>query len=196
MTLMCMVVSLSFNAFFPTLSATMGYSRTGTLLLCAPPWAFATVVAFVVTRHSDKSGERFWHIVVPLIVGLVGFVLATSTMNTAARYISLFLMAQSYAAFITFLAWVSNSISQPPAKRAVALAVVNSVSQVGNVIGSYAWPIKWGPTYAHSYAICILTNGLTIVMCWVFRRHLIKLNKREEDREKKEGREVGYRYLL
>jgi len=31
-----MVVSLSFNAFFPTLSATMGFSRTVTLLLCAP----------------------------------------------------------------------------------------------------------------------------------------------------------------
>jgi hypothetical protein len=50
LTLMCMVVSLSFNAFFPTLSATMGYSRTGTLLLCAPPWVVATAVAFVVTR--------------------------------------------------------------------------------------------------------------------------------------------------
>lgn len=44
------VVSLSFNAFFPTLSATMGYNRTITLLLCAPPWIFATLVAFAVTR--------------------------------------------------------------------------------------------------------------------------------------------------
>jgi hypothetical protein len=31
-----MVVSLSFNAFFPTLSATMGFNTTVTLLLCAP----------------------------------------------------------------------------------------------------------------------------------------------------------------
>lgn len=45
-----MVVSLSFNAFFPTLSATMGFNSTVTLLLCAPPWAFATIVAFGVTR--------------------------------------------------------------------------------------------------------------------------------------------------
>lgn len=48
--LMSIVVSLSFNAFFPTLSATMGYNRTITLLLCAPPWIFATLVAFAVTR--------------------------------------------------------------------------------------------------------------------------------------------------
>ena len=47
-----MVVSLSFNAFFPTLSATMGFDRTVTLLLCAPPWAFATLLAFVVSRYD------------------------------------------------------------------------------------------------------------------------------------------------
>lgn len=47
-----MVVSLSFNAYFPTLSETMGYDRTLTLLLCAPPWLFATVAAFVWSRYE------------------------------------------------------------------------------------------------------------------------------------------------
>ena len=102
-----MVIALSFNAFFPTLTATLGYSRTVTLLLCAPPWGFATIVAFAVTRwvsrssvelyvcvltvcrHSDKTGERFWHIAIPLVFGIVGFVIAASTMHLAARYISL-----------------------------------------------------------------------------------------------------------
>ena len=45
-----LVVSLSFNAFFPTLTGTLGYSPTVTLLLCAPPWGFATIIAFVVSR--------------------------------------------------------------------------------------------------------------------------------------------------
>ena len=43
-------LSLSFNAFFPTLTATLGYSPTVTLLLCVPPWAFAAVVALAVSR--------------------------------------------------------------------------------------------------------------------------------------------------
>ena len=68
-----LVVSLSFNAFFPTLSATMGYNSTITLLLCAPPWVFATIVAFVMCRHSDRSRERFWHIAIPLGFGIVGY---------------------------------------------------------------------------------------------------------------------------
>ena len=48
--LTCLVVSLSFNAFFPTLTATLGYSPTVTLLLCAPPWIFATMAALAVSR--------------------------------------------------------------------------------------------------------------------------------------------------
>ncbi|PSR75034.1 hypothetical protein PHLCEN_2v9364 [Hermanssonia centrifuga] len=195
LTLTSMVVSLSFNAYFPTLSATLGYNRTVTLLLCAPPWAFSTLVAFAVTRHSDKVGERFYHIAAPLLFGIVGFVIAISTMNTAARYVSLFLMAQSYAGFITFLAWVSNSIPRPPSKRAVALALINAFSQLGNVAGSYVWPTGWGPSYKNSYAICIATNGLTIVMCYVFKKHLDSLNKKAEAKEQAEGRPKGFRYL-
>jgi hypothetical protein len=44
------VVALSFNAYFPTLSATMGYNTTVTLLLCAPPFIFAAILAFVLSR--------------------------------------------------------------------------------------------------------------------------------------------------
>ncbi|KAI0723106.1 MFS general substrate transporter [Earliella scabrosa] len=190
-----LVVSLSFNAFFPTLSATMGYSSTVTLLLCAPPWAFATIVAFCVTRHSDYTRERFWHIAGPLFLGIIGFVIAISTMNLAARYISLFLMAQSYAGFITFLAWVSNSIPRPPSKRAVALAFINAFSQLGNIAGSYVWPKSWGLSYANSYAICISTNGLCIIMCYMFKRHLENLNRELAKKEEEEGRPAGFRYI-
>lgn len=48
-TLTCMVTSLSFNAYFPTLSATMGYGTNITLLLCVPPWLFATGVALLLS---------------------------------------------------------------------------------------------------------------------------------------------------
>ena len=46
----CIITSISFDMFFPNLTATLGYSQTVTLLLCAPPWVFATQVAFAVTR--------------------------------------------------------------------------------------------------------------------------------------------------
>jgi len=195
-TITCIIISLSFNAFFPTLTKTLGYNPTVTLLLCAPPWIFATLVAFAVTRHSDAVGERSWHMVVSLVFGMIGFIIASATMNTAARYISLFLMAQSYAAFITFLAWISTCFPRPASKRSVAIALINAFGQFGNISGSYIWPKTWGPSYKNSYAICIATNGLAIVMIVIYRAHLASLNKKEEEREQAEGRPKGYRYLL
>jgi hypothetical protein len=105
-------------------------------------------------RHSDVTGERFFHIVIPLCIGIVGFIIAISTMRLAARYVALyvsclsvrfhghltmisFLMAQSYSGFICFLAWTSNIFARSPSKRAVALAFINAFSQLGNFAGSW-----------------------------------------------------------
>jgi hypothetical protein len=39
------VVALSFNFYFPTLTATLGYNSTISLLLCAPPFLFAVLAS-------------------------------------------------------------------------------------------------------------------------------------------------------
>ncbi|KAJ6515938.1 MFS general substrate transporter [Mycena sanguinolenta] len=195
LTLTSLVMSLSFNAYFPTLAQTMGYGRTLTLLLCAPPWFFATFVSFAISRHSDQTGERFWHIATPLLIGILGFLLAMSTMNIIARYISLFLMAQSYAGFITCLSWASGTI-RPASKRAVALAFINLISNISNIVGSYIWPSTWGPSYRASYSICIFASTLGILFSFMFRQHLAFLNAQAEMEEAEMDRPKGYRYLL
>ena len=95
-------------------------------------------------RHSDKTQERTLHIALPYLLGIVGFIIAIATQNTAARYVSLFLMAQSYAGYVCALAWIPNTIPRPPSKRAVALALINAVTQLGNISGSYMFPDPWG----------------------------------------------------
>ncbi|KAG9317636.1 hypothetical protein JVU11DRAFT_1847 [Chiua virens] len=105
-------------------------------------------------------------------------------------------MAQSYAGFIVFWTWVSNSIPRPASKRAVALAFINAFSQLGNVIGSYVWPSTWGPSYTKSCAICIATGSLSILMMWMFRKHLEHLNQELEAEDARLNRPKGFRYLL
>jgi hypothetical protein len=41
-------------------------------------------------RRSDVTGDRFWHIVGPQLLGIVGFIIAISTMHTGMRYLSLY----------------------------------------------------------------------------------------------------------
>ena len=44
------VVALSFNAYFPTLAATLGYSPTISLVLCAPPFLFSVIVTAFLSQ--------------------------------------------------------------------------------------------------------------------------------------------------
>lgn len=178
LTLTSQTLALSFNAYFPTLTATLHYNTTVSLLLVAPPWLFATIFTFLWARHSDKTQDRFWHMSISFAIGILGFIISIATMNVAARYVSMFLMAQSYAGLVVLYAWISNSLSRPPSKRAAALAFINAFAQLGNVAGSYIFPTNWGPTYQFSYVICIATSLLAIAMGWVFRMHLTQLNKK------------------
>ncbi|KAL4886745.1 major facilitator superfamily domain-containing protein [Aspergillus karnatakaensis] len=176
------VVGLSFNAFFPSLTETLGFSYVPTLLMSAPPWVFSCIFSLCVAWSSDRHQEKFWHIVGPILIGLAGFIISMSTLNVAARYVALFLQASSYAGFIVFYSWISTSFPRPPAKRAVAIALINAFSQLGNVAGSYVWDLD-DNGYRKSYGIVTAMFGVTIVGCFGFKIVLNRLNKRLEEVE-------------
>lgn len=99
--LQCPIVYNNTNGDFqPTLATTLGFGYVPTLLLSSPPWAFACIVSLINAWHADRTGEKFWHIVGPIFGGLVGFIISMSTLNTAGRYVALFLQASSYAGYV------------------------------------------------------------------------------------------------
>ncbi|KAL1600702.1 hypothetical protein SLS60_007090 [Paraconiothyrium brasiliense] len=176
------VVGLSFNAFFPTLTGTLGFGYVPTLLMSAPPWVFSCIVSLINAWHADRCEERFWHIVGPIIGGIVGFIISMSTENVAARYVALFLQASAYAGFIVFYSWISSSFPRPPAKRAVAIAMINAFSQLGNIAGSYVWNMKENG-YRKSYGLVTSMFGVTIAGCYIFKIILERLNKQIDEGE-------------
>ncbi|EHK20159.1 uncharacterized protein TRIVIDRAFT_58613 [Trichoderma virens Gv29-8] len=182
LTLTAYVVGLSFNAFFPTLTGTLGFGYVPTLLMSSPPWVFACLVSLAVSWNADRTQEKFWHITGPIIMGIIGFIISMSTLNVAARYVALFLQAGSYAGFIVFYSWISSSFPRPPAKRAVAIAMVNAFSQLGNVAGSYVWALSENG-YRKSYGIVLAMFGVTIVGNFLFKMILNNLNKKLEEGE-------------
>ncbi|SGY65947.1 BQ5605_C004g02608 [Microbotryum silenes-dioicae] len=204
LTLTALVVGLSFNQFFPTLTKTLGYSNTVSLLLCAPPFFFATLCAFFVGRHSDKTQERAMHIIVPVLIGILGCIIAMSTEAVAARYVSLFLLAQTYAGFVVFYAWISNTFPRPAMKRGIAIAFINAFSQLGNISGAYTYPKNWGPSYVKSFGIVIAMFSTCIAGVLFHRFTLGRLNRKLVEAEARgESCELsgvklpkGFRYVL
>ncbi|KAK0469859.1 major facilitator superfamily domain-containing protein [Desarmillaria tabescens] len=181
-----LLLGLSFVNFFPTLTETLGFSTTVSLLLCAPPWVFSAIICCLNAWHADRTGERFFHISGWWWGVMAGFIIGLSTMHTGARYVSLFLMACGYGGFAMTLVWVSNVVTRPPAKRAAAIGLVNGIGNLGNLMGSYTWKASWGPGYHQSMAISLAALAFSTLLSVGIRQSLVKENKRldKEDTSK------------
>ncbi|ESK85420.1 tartrate transporter [Moniliophthora roreri MCA 2997] len=180
---MLLLLGSSFVIFFPTLTQTLGFNTTISLVLAAPPWLLVTVICCLNAWHADRTGERFFHITGWWWSVIVGFIIALATMNTVARYISMILMALGYAGFGLTLVWVANAVPRPPAKRAAAIAIVNSIGNLGTLIGSFVWKVQWAPKYHQSMIISLCALVLSSVLAFTIRQMLVRENKRLDSDE-------------
>ncbi|KAF8548637.1 MFS general substrate transporter, partial [Imleria badia] len=191
-----MSLGLSFVNFFPTLTKTLGYNTTDTLLMTAPPWVFASICCIINAwncgKHIDRTGERYFHMASWWWLAILGYIISLATMSAGARYFSLFLMSSGFCGAALFLNWVSNTIPRPPAKRSVAMGLVNGIGNLGSVMGSCIWKAEWGPEYHQSMAIALCAFVLASSLGFVVRQMLIHENKRME-REELELTESGPR---
>ncbi|KAJ7572896.1 major facilitator superfamily domain-containing protein [Mycena floridula] len=181
---MAQLLGLSFINFFPTLTSTLGFNTTISLVLAAPPWVAATIVCCLSAWHADRTGERFWHSTVWWWGVILGYIISLCTTNIAARYVSMFLMAVGYAAYSLTLVWVSNVIPRPPAKRAAAMGIINGVGNLGFLIGSYTWKAAWGPEYHQSMLISLCAIVFTNVLALVMRQILLRENRKLDSDER------------
>ncbi|MGC8107622.1 MFS transporter, partial [Salmonella enterica] len=66
-----------------------GFTPFQTGLLSGVPSVVAVVAMVWWARHSDRSGERTWHVVIPCVVACIGFVLAGNAMTALFVVLSL-----------------------------------------------------------------------------------------------------------
>ncbi|KAF8663702.1 hypothetical protein AX16_000877 [Volvariella volvacea WC 439] len=189
-------LSIGFHQFFPTLTATLGYNRTISLLLCTPPSLVGAISAFIISRHSDKVKQRFSHFAFSVSLGIIGFVMSLTTMNIGVRYTAIFFMDLTPAAFVVLLAWISNSFPKPANKRATSIGIATAFSQLGSIAGSYVFPSSWGPRYTNSYIISIVVSCVTIGLAYGYKRYLDSLNRKTDEDEQKIGALKGFRYIV
>ncbi|ETN40837.1 uncharacterized protein HMPREF1541_05117 [Cyphellophora europaea CBS 101466] len=181
------IMGLSFVFFFPTITQALGYNTTSTLLLTAPPWIWAMLVSLPNAWHADRTGERFLHYLGPALTCITGYIISATTTTTAPRYVAMFMMTTGFASGFVILAWISNTIPQPAAKKAAAIAIVNSMGNIGSIPGSYIWPRSYGPLYVKSFGAEIAILGFACCMALVLRFYL----KRENQKLDREEGRVG-----
>jgi hypothetical protein len=184
-----------FQNFFPTLTETLGYNKIISLLLVAPPYVFMVFWSFGHSYMSDRLGNRFWFFLYPVPVTIVGFIIFMTTNSFGPRYFSLFLMNFVFAMNGTCYSWISNAIPRPPAKRAAALAFMNSVGNAASIWTPYTYYESQGKHYPVALGVCIGLQGLAALMCIILKFYLTKQNKQlarlEDESVTLNDRELG-----
>lgn len=173
------VSSGTINSYFPSVVATLGYPRTQTLLLTAPPYLLSCIVALLVSLSADRTGERYLHFSIPLWTSIAGFIISASTVNLGARYFSMMIMLPGvYTAFTVGLTWAANTLPRPPAKRAAALALCNCCANCSSIYGPFLYPKETAPRYLIAMGLNAGTSLMSIVVATIFRYILIRENKK------------------
>ncbi|KAH6649734.1 major facilitator superfamily domain-containing protein [Chaetomium tenue] len=188
--LFCIVASGTVTNFFPTVVNTIqvgalenesSSAKVISLLLTAPPYVLGVIVTYLNATHADKTGERYWHITIPMWVAVIAYIIAATTTHVAPRYLSMMLMVPSvYSGFVVALAWISNTMPRPPAKRAAALAFINAVSNCSSIYASYLYPKSADPHYTVAMIVNCVTAFIAVCAATVMRAVLVRLNKKLE----------------
>ena len=172
-----LVSSASVTNFFPSVTATVARTDTEALLLTSPPYILCIIASFLNAYHADKTGERYWHVTIPLWVAVVAFIIAVTTSSIGPRYFAMMIMIPGlYSSFVVIFAWVSNTLPRPPAKRAVSLAIINAVSNASSISASYMY--IGSPRYVVAFTVDCLTAFMAIIFATILRFVLVGLNKK------------------
>lgn len=173
-----------------------------TYLLTAPPFVLCVICMLANGFHSDRTQERFYHIIGALFITLAASVIAVSTTNIAARYVAMMLLPASfYGSAVVTLSWITGTLSQPTAKRASAIALINAFANTPNVWCSYLY--YGAPRYVTAFIVNIGATGAAIALAVITYIYLRRQNARL-DRGEDLGKHgptraqiaAGFRYLL
>ncbi|KAM0235582.1 hypothetical protein ACHAP5_009707 [Fusarium lateritium] len=143
----------NFKNFFPTIVGTLGFGRNTTLALTCPPYIVSGIVCIV------------WA--------------ANSVHNTGARYFAMCVFASGvYACNSIILGWVASTCGQTKEKKAISLALANTVATLGPIYTPYLWPSTDEPLYPVAMSSSAAFSAASAVLAWVLRWMLIRENRK------------------
>jgi D-galactonate transporter len=108
-------------------------------LLSAIPYTVGAIAMVMAGRHSDRTGERRWHVAIAALVG--GAALAVSTAGSGIVWsittlsIAMIGLASMFGPFWALATSSRTALSN--AAAAASIALVNSVGNTGGFVGPY-----------------------------------------------------------
>ena len=138
-----------------------GFSEFRIGLLNAIPYLAATICMVLVGRHSDRAGERRWHVAASAFAAAVGFTISGLSHNL---FVSLAALALAFSGVKSMLGpfWAQSTVFLSGTAAAGGIAWINSVGNLGGFVG----PTVVGQVrkVTGSYANGLFTLGAALVL--------------------------------
>jgi hypothetical protein len=166
-----------FTATVPTVINGLGYSSANAQLLTIPIYVFAAIVTLIWAWGSDLTQIRSPWIISGYSIAICGFIAQLAIPHPrypGLTYGFLFPVAAGlYCPFTCLVSWIGNSLA-PSSKRAVGMALLISVGNMGGIMGSNIYLSREAPKYttgfSASLAMCFAAIIMTFVLRWAYAR--------------------------
>jgi ACS family tartrate transporter-like MFS transporter len=118
----------------PQIIKQFGLSSLAVGFLNALPATIAVVIMILWARHSDRTGERTWHVVLACLLSAVGLALAGMASGVAAVLVALTLVNVGISSSKPPL-WSMPTMFLSGSAAAAGIATINSIGNLGGFVG-------------------------------------------------------------
>ncbi|KAK5728217.1 hypothetical protein LTR17_012122 [Elasticomyces elasticus] len=175
----------------PTIMKGMGYQSANAQLLTIPPYFCGAISSYVLSVFADRYMWRLPFLVGPQLRVVVGYAILFAKAGDIVNNIPACYFAVCLACFGLYPilpavnAWnVSNCAG--PTKRAISIAYLICMGNVGGLVGSYIYKESEAPRYPTGYGVSLAFAAAGIVAAGVLEALLIRSNKRNARRTEEE----------
>lgn len=137
------------------------------------PWAITAITMVLVGHHSDKTGERAWHVALAAIAGGMG--LALSVIPGISGLLVLGALTIATAGIITASAnfWAIPTMYLSGAAASAGIAMINSLGNLGGQVGPYLIGVIHDLTGSMTPALLAMAGScwLSAVLTLIYFRH-------------------------
>jgi ACS family tartrate transporter-like MFS transporter len=112
-----------------------GFSGLRLSAITAVPFVAALVAMVLIGRHSDRTGERKWHVVVCALTAAAGLLLAITFQTSWPLIVLSFTLSQVGQRSVMSVFWAIPPIFLGGTAAAAGIAMINAIGNLGGAVG-------------------------------------------------------------
>lgn len=153
----------------PQIIKTLGVSSMTVGLLNAIPAVLAVAAMVLWARHSDRTGERSWHVIAACIVAAAGLFMAGSTASIVGVILALTIVNCGISASKPPL-WSMPTLFLSGSAAAAGIATINSLGNLGGFVGPFMIGLIKQQTGSYAWGLWFVAGLLilsSLVVLWL-----------------------------